>query len=616
MLDSKKCPTRPQSAFLVSENNGEHEHVRMAVTTDDLACDDLYLVCDENERKVALGDEITYKFCCQFCSAKFDKEASLYGHMNTHKEVLFTCQLCPQTFSSLKLYRKHGREHTGSTHPFQCKDCGFKFDRHSQLKYHVDKKHNNVVKFKCDICDKGFYKESDLRSHLDVHTGTKKHICDICSKSFGHISNLNRHKRIHTNEKNYVCKECGKRFNQTSTLNNHMRIHSTNVFGQCPQCPKKFKTGRVLVQHLRTAHDYTEERIKNVSRNSVLFSHRKYLDLITPSEKKPNASRSFYCRSCGEQFPFKALLKSHEKECNVGSMVDVNARKEQISATKENQNHFNSSNFNVNFLSSLPLPPPELLTESGEYLEPVVSRISSENVNFNVDEIIKSYTNPPEDDGTQIFIVHNPEPQPWDDGVEETTTIELVLDDNVDQDTSSQNILPPKFEIVAESGASEEGQAGKFCCEICKKVFSKKSNFRSHMGIHDKSEQKHKCGFCGETFAWKSSLNRHIQRSHSESPSVFKCDWCDKSYKVQSVLKDHIKRDHVQEKKHQCELCDKAFFKLHDLNYHRRLHLALKPYECSECGKSFSHLSHLHRHKRIHTGKCFILPYRLTAYAR
>merc|ERR1719418_479415 len=100
----------------------------MAVTTDDLACDDLYL---------------------------------------------------------------HSREHTGSTHPFQCKDCGFKFDRHSQLKYHVDKKHNNVVKFKCDICDKGFYKESDLRSHLDVHTGTKKHNCDICSKSFGHISNLN-----------------------------------------------------------------------------------------------------------------------------------------------------------------------------------------------------------------------------------------------------------------------------------------------------------------------------------------------------------------------------------------------------------------------------------------
>ena len=199
--------------------------------------------------------------------------------------------------------------------------------------------------------------------------------------------------------------------------------------------------------------------------------------------------------------------------------------------------------------------------------------------------------------------------------MEETTTIELVLEDNVDNDTASQNIIPPKFEIVAESGVAEEGQEGKFCCEICKKVFSKKSNFRSHMGIHDKSEQKHKCGFCGETFAWKSSLNRHIQRSHSESPSVFKCDWCEKSYKVQSVLKDHVKRDHVQEKKHQCELCDKAFFKLHDLNYHRRLHLALKPYECSECGKSFSHLSHLHRHKRIHTGKLLNnLYYRMRIY--
>ena len=70
---------------------------------------------------------------------------------------------------------------------------------------------------------------------------------------------------------------------------------------------------------------------------------------------------------------------------------------------------------------------------------------------------------------------------------------ELVLDDNVDNGNGNDIVAP------------EEGQADKFCCEICKKVFSKNSNFRSYIWIHNKSktEARLRVWFCGQTFALK-----------------------------------------------------------------------------------------------------------------
>ena len=557
------------------------------MTQEDLSS--LFLVLED---ETIAEDQATDKFSCQFCGAKFSKECSLYGHLNSHKDISLTCDTCQQTFSSVKLFRKHIKEHTGTTHPHQCRICGLKFDRQSQLKYHTEKNHEKKIKFKCDTCGKGFYKESDLKTHLNIHTEGKKFNCDICPKSFSHISNLNRHKRIHSNEKNYVCKECGMRFNQSSTLNNHLRIHSTNVFGQCPQCPKQFKTGRVLAQHLKTAHYYSDERIKNVSRNSVLFSHRKYLDLITPSDQNKLTSKTFYCKTCGEQFPFKTLLTTHEKTHHESSNIDCMSNIKDADATQ--------SRINVNFLSSMPIPIAQ--GESNEQLPETPGTLK-----IDVNQIIQNYMFPSKLQDDQVIIINNPEQkQMWDDGdgAVETTTIEFVLDEvQGSSEVPTSAPFPTEVPDVVNDNAAASNLDNKFWCEICKKAFTKKSNLLSHIGLHDKSVRKHKCSECLETFAWKSSLNRHIEKKHSGLHTLYSCSWCDKTYKAQSVMKDHIRRDHALERKYQCDLCDKAFFKQNDLNYHKRLHLSLKPYECNQCGKSFSHLSHLHRHNRIHTGE-------------
>ena len=493
-------------------------------------------------------------------------------------------------------------EHEGKSHPFSCDICGLKFDRKSQLRYHVERNHEKKVKFKCTICDKGFYKESDFKLHLNSHTGNKEYKCSECNKSFSHVSNLNRHKRTHTNEKPYVCKHCGKRFNQTSTLNSHVRIHTANVFGQCPQCPKKFKTGRVLLQHLRKVHAYTEESLKNVASNSVLFSHRKYLDLVKPEENI--SSKNFYCEVCGQQFTFKDMLKLHMNEehqaekslrcescqqifSSVSSLVAHSCCSKQGQDKTEPEPLQSLSVASPVVKESYQVPPPGLLPDH-----------EGQSVEVNVKQIITSYISPPQQSKeSQIIIVQNPGQQFWEDQNNiETTTFELVLDESFSQGVHDKIDVPN-----VASGTPTLGSV--FSCIVCGKNFTKRSNLKSHMGLHNKSDCKHNCEECGETFAWKSSLNRHKEKVHSATGQTeYSCDFCQKKYKVQSILKDHVKRDHFDERKHQCDMCTKSFYKLHDLNYHRRLHLSIKPYQCKECDKSFSHVSHLHRHKRIHTG--------------
>ena len=166
-----------------------------------------------------------------------------------------------------------------------------------------------------------------------------------------------------------------------------------------------------------------------------------------------------------------------------------------------------------------------------------------------------------------------------------TTTIELVLEGGVIKSYSTedgQNLAEPspnvKDQVLNLPNLNTDRK--QFTCPQCEKVFTKKSNLASHMGLHTPGLRKHSCSQCSETFAWKSSLNRHTEKVHQNTQTMYPCQFCDKQYKLSSILSDHVKRDHFAERSHQCELCPKAFFKLNDLKYHKRVHLSIKPYVC------------------------------------
>ncbi|XP_072757753.1 uncharacterized protein [Anoplolepis gracilipes] len=178
----------------------------------------------------------------------------------------------------------------------------------------------------------------------------------------------------------------------------------------------------------------------------------------------------------------------------------------------------------------------------------------------------------------------------------DNSTQHLYKDTITNESVSKENCVktseePKKLKITLKN----------FHCSVCNKTFSTAYNYKQHIGIHFTDQQKFHCKDCGISFAWKSTLNKHIVNNHSlDGPQKFVCDICPKVYSTLSQVNEHVKRDHLKQRDHVCQTCGKTFFKRFDLKIHSRTHTNERPYVCNVCSKRFHHQSHFIRHMRIH----------------
>eukprot|EP00063_Salmo_salar_P037362 XP_014012197.1 PREDICTED: zinc finger protein 135-like isoform X1 [Salmo salar] len=113
------------------------------------------------------------------------------------------------------------------------------------------------------------------------------------------------------------------------------------------------------------------------------------------------------------------------------------------------------------------------------------------------------------------------------------------------------------------------------------------------------SRKTHCCRDCGETFALKADLQRHVTL-FSKIPS--ECSSCQKRYNSTCKLKAHVRLCHGG-KPYICPVCGKTFKYKRDLPRHMRTHTGENPFVCGDCGKSFNRTDFLNRHKLTHTGE-------------
>ncbi|XP_071571538.1 uncharacterized protein [Temnothorax nylanderi] len=175
----------------------------------------------------------------------------------------------------------------------------------------------------------------------------------------------------------------------------------------------------------------------------------------------------------------------------------------------------------------------------------------------------------------------------------------LPTDVTTGESVGNKNCIKTSEELKKSKTISK-----KFRCSVCKKAFSTAYNYKQHIGIHFTDQQKFHCKDCGVSFAWKSTLNKHITNNHSsDGPQKFVCEICPKVYSTLSQVNEHVKRDHLKQRNHVCLHCGKSFFKRFDLKTHSRTHTNERPYVCRVCGKRFHHQSHIIRHERTHSGE-------------
>ncbi|KAL8613165.1 hypothetical protein ACOMHN_042974 [Nucella lapillus] len=139
-------------------------------------------------------------------------------------------------------------------------------------------------------------------------------------------------------------------------------------------------------------------------------------------------------------------------------------------------------------------------------------------------------------------------------------------------------------------------------CEICGVHLKSLYALRFHIAAIHKNERPFKCGLCEKSFVLKTKLRSHMKYKHAEGGRLFHCDQC--SYRAFDArgLKVHQMCVHFKERPFKCTYCPSAFAIKFYLDVHLRKHTGEKPFRCSECSQTFAQRPSLTRHRRNHHG--------------
>lgn len=111
--------------------------------------------------------------------------------------------------------------------------------------------------------------------------------------------------------------------------------------------------------------------------------------------------------------------------------------------------------------------------------------------------------------------------------------------------------LPPKIE--------NKIRLDLLTCDKCGHNTSTVNLMRSHMVLHLRNEQLHKCIICRKSFSSKKLLVNHVAiHTSSTERKTFECKDCGKALSSQTAVNNHVKWFHM-EKQFSCSSCHKKF---------------------------------------------------------
>ncbi|XP_041727003.2 oocyte zinc finger protein XlCOF6-like [Coregonus clupeaformis] len=194
----------------------------------------------------------------------------------------------------------------------------------------------------------------------------------------------------------------------------------------------------------------------------------------------------------------------------------------------------------------------------------------------------------------------------------------VALDSSPPLDPSSS--LDPNPSMVEHCFKPSTTSRKPHRCRDCGEMFALKTDLQRHVTLfgcfcqksyHSTCKQKAHVRLrhsgkpctspvCDKTFKLKGDLSKHMMIRTGEKP--FSCGDCGKSFNQKWTLRKH-KLTHAGEKPFICGECGKSFLQKGDLSRHIRTHTGEKLFICGDCGKSFNLKGNLRKHKLTHTGE-------------
>lgn len=154
--------------------------------------------------------------------------------------------------------------------------------------------------------------------------------------------------------------------------------------------------------------------------------------------------------------------------------------------------------------------------------------------------------------------------------------------------------LPTKKKLYQHIHSHNE-----FPCKQCTKTFNDFRKYKKHAIFHSKAKSI-PCDTCGKLFRYYTNMKRHRKKHET---TTHKCPYCEEYLTSAALLGKHLEKEHSHFKEFSCDICEKKFFKRHNLNLHMLIHTGIKKHTCEVCGLSFTLHGNLVSHQRLHTGE-------------
>lgn len=393
-------------------------------------------------------------------------------------------------------------------------------------------------------------------------TDTEEQKCTMCPRTFQTPAGLQRHKMAKHKRK----MEAGKRNNGTNDDDKVPKVEPRENKYQCPDCPKIFETNSGLRKHKIGHHQGQtgQTKEKPVARTREIDSSaeknlRKCWDCDKTFEtlsglrkhrinihKTNPESVTFKCQWCSKSFYSKGGLKKHK----------ANAHPEQP--------------------GTVPMEPE---------VPPFRWKCGACGETFKTRKTMHDH---------RMFTGHKAPRKP-------TTRTKVSRETGLQGDFSCDicgraYTTKRKIRHHMETHDSEKKKQ-KFLCTVCGIWLSSNHILESHYRAIHLGEKRYKCPYCDRLFSFRQDLKVHTNRHEGIRP--YACKLCPKTFFLSSNLKEHMESIHLNEKRHICTICGKAFNRRGNLKLHTFTHTRQAQHQCTQCGAGFGRKYKLTEHIEI-----------------
>jgi KRAB domain-containing zinc finger protein len=215
-------------------------------------------------RQCLHGIEPRRDHICEECGKPFSQESGLKTHIKYEhpsdedlNKVECICLVCKAEFVTSRDLKLHQIDQHDKLESKECDRCDTRWTSCETLKKHIAETHKMIV-FPCELCDKTFSKNYSKNAHIkEVHQRLDEFPCEHCPKVFVHPNRLMLHvKSIHGNGGDFKCDFCNYRAVLKSRLAKHVQgSHIKEIRYKCQECSFFSYRKDCLAAHKRTVHD-------------------------------------------------------------------------------------------------------------------------------------------------------------------------------------------------------------------------------------------------------------------------------------------------------------------------------------------------------------------------